>query len=472
MHELLKRAFPHLLLVVAALGSDSARANTGSFFGFGSRTASLGGAGVAAGFEGYAAYANPAGLALGGDRRLKISWGALFMQPVFVPITSVVTENDYVSDKTTPLSTNVDLNYRPTFSQAIGLTYRLFPESANFSFGLTVSLPVLYAAYMDTGPTLVPEYFLYRARTHRPQVEVGFGADLGGGFKVGVGLHMAFALNSRAEVFINTASTRISTMRFSSSLQPKLAPFAGILWTPGARPDDLALGLVVRLPASSENYMAVATGARVFGSFAAVDFNFLASGALYFDPLTVELGGALSHGNWGRTYAQLEYQVWAPFVAPLAALSQPQITCTDGAGAEDNCTGLVLSAGTAPTFSYVNLLVPRIGEEIRVTDAFRLRAGYAYKGSILASLPTGPGNYLDPPRHSLTAGAGLSFAKLLIWEVPTSLDLHAGVDFLEHQTVVKTPNLENGNPGSKVGAPGYEAGGILFGGGVSLSMAF
>ena len=117
--------FVFCFLFLSNFLSSSARANVGEAYGFGSRTASLGGAGVAWGTDAYAAYYNPAQLALPSDKRLQLSYGFIYMQPYFTPITNVLTQNKFISDS--DQYGNVDTtSYRPTFGQELGLTLRHF----------------------------------------------------------------------------------------------------------------------------------------------------------------------------------------------------------------------------------------------------------------------------------------------------------------------------------------------------------
>ncbi len=87
--------------------------------------------------------------------------------------------------------------------------------------------------------------------------------------------------------------------------------------------------------------------------------------------------------------------------------------------------------------------------------------------------PTEGGNYLDPAKHSLTLGWGLKYQHFLGFETGCQLDFNVLFQHLPVQHVVKSPGNEVGNLSDlKIGAPGYDAGGNILGGGVSLSLAF
>ncbi len=445
----------------------SAQANVGEAYGFGSRAAALGGAGVAYGFGGHAAYSNLAGLPFDGEKRLKLEYGILSMTPNFTSIQNVVVENAYVSDKVTV--GDVDTSYRSTLGQEIGVAFRLLPEAFNLTAGIALFLPLSQVAYLDTGEAFAPEYLLYRSRTQRPQVEFGMGADLGRGFRVGLGLHLAFSLTSSATVFLQADSNKPSSMRFNSSLKPKVSPVLGLHFAPPSDPEAYAVGLVVRFPVASPNTLFLKSGARAFGSlFPALDFNFNSVSSLLYDPLTIELGTSIRETSSGsRLYAQLDYQAWSKFEPPVLMIENPSVTSCGSSPC-----GIKISPGKNPPFGYQDIFIPRIGQEW-VFGTTSVRLGYSYRPSILTGLPTEAGNYLDPPRHNLTAGVGWVFSHFLSYNSPCTLDLHLAYSQLVTQHITKSPGDEagTGTGNLKIGAPGYDAGGNIYGGGLSLSLA-
>jgi hypothetical protein len=461
------------LLLIAAIFARTASANVGLDYGFGPQTAALAGAGAAYGFGAFAAYHNPAGLPFQGEKRLKLQLGVKLMKPSFIAIDNVVTENEYNSDQITV--SNVDTNYRSTIGQELGLVYRLFPASANLTFGIAGFLPLDQIAYMDTGETFVPEYVLYRSRTQRPQLELGFGADLSPRLHIGAGLHVAFTLTGSGTVFLQTEPATPSTMRFAASLKPKVGPQFGILYTSVTEtPEEaprLTMGAVLRTPVSSDNAIYLRSAGRFLGKDAgALDFHFDAISTLFYDPLTLEYGLTYLTSPINRVYFQLEFQRWSKFEPPALLIVNP----TNEACPSGNCA-IPISPGQLPALTYRDIWVPRIADEIQLGKV-TLRAGYAYRQSIFrddGNGPSGAGNYLDPSKHIFTAGAGIHFLHFLNFNVPCDIDFNLAWHHLVTQHVVKTAGDEAGTvTGSKIGAPGYDAGGNIFGGGLSLSLAF
>ncbi|HLE01027.1 MAG TPA: hypothetical protein VJB59_12240 [Bdellovibrionota bacterium] len=429
-------------------------ANAGDTFGLSSRSAALAQATTAWAFDGFAGYSNPAGLPLStrpeDNRRMALTWSLLGMRPDFKPINGVTTTNSYTADRAR--TGDVDVSYRSTLGQAFGVSYRL-EDKAKATLGLVFFLPLNQLAYLDTGEVYTPEYVLYRARTQRPQMELAAGAELVPGFHAGAGLHVSFGLTSTADVLLQSGE-KPSTMKFRATLKPKAAPYFGFLFMPGLK--NFSLGGVLRLPVSANNDMVLESGLPVLGQV--VPFKFSVESAIFYDPLTIQLGTSWAATEHWRILAELDYQAWRNF-------KQPMVTLVGLPG------GNPISSSMNPTFSYRDIVIPRLAHEVSWGEKI-VRLGYAYRPSIFKDLPNGPGNYLDPPQHIVTAGLGLRFKRFLHFDTPCSLDFHAGYHHLVTQQIAKTPGDETGNPAeSKIGAPGYDAGGKILGGGVSLSLA-
>jgi hypothetical protein len=454
-------------LILSARVVTPAYANVGETFGFGARSASLAGATVAAPTDGYSAYINPAALALSGDKRLVFSYGLLSMHPTFKPIDNVIVRNDYTAGSATPEPGNVDMNYRGTTGQAFGLAYRLAPQSGdrmNLSIGIMMFVPLNQIAYVDTGEAFVPEFFLYRARTQRPQIQLGTAIEPSLGWKVGLGLQIGYTLSSSATMFLTSNPARASSLRFSASMKPKATPYFGLLWDSDP---DFTLGLVARAPLTSDGVLNVTAGTQ-FLSSPSLDLGFVLRtlSALYYDPATLELGTTWRHSGASKLHLQVDYQLWQQFKPPVSTINGVDLTSCVG-----SC-GFAFTPSKNPIPTFRNILVPRIGEEISLNDDLTLRVGYSYRPSIIKEVPTEAGNYLDPAKHIFNAGLGFRFQTFLGFQTPSVLDVNATYQDLVDQAVIKSTGDETGAAGLKVGAPGYLAGGRVYGGGASVTVAF
>lgn len=460
-----------LVSAAATFFATAVHADVGDRFGFGSRDSALGGSYVAGAWEGYAAYANPAALSLQGDlseaqgpgdtRRLNISYGLILMVPSIKPISGVVTANAQTSDVSTPTSGSVDTDYKSTFGQALGVSYHLLPDIGNLTVGVVAYLPVSQLAYFDTGDAYQPEYLLYRADTQRPEIELGAGAEIYPGLRVGAGLHIAYSLTGTADFYIQSDPTHASSARISDSLSPKAAPYFGALWAPRGNADDFSIAAVVRLPVTSDGTLSVTNGAQLFGNLAALDYNLMALTSLYYDPLTLELGTAIRHSGIAKLYAQLDYEFWSKYQAPALAIQTTNVTSCPNDG---NC-GVTVVPSNNPQPQYRNILIPHVGEEIEISEATVVRAGYSFRPSMIEGEPIGAGNYLDPPTHEISAGLGFKFSHFLGYAAPCALDLHLAYDLLVSSHITKSDPTD-------IGAPGYDVGGNMIGGGTSVSLAF
>lgn len=453
------------LLSIHIFCSEKVLANVGEAYGFGSKMTALAGAGAAWGSGPYAAYHNPATLGAESDKRLQMAFGLVYAQPNFIPIQNIITQNKFNSDS--DVYSNVDVTYRPTLGEAIGISFKLFPD---VTLGATAFVPISQFAFMDSGEALVPEYVLYRARTQRPQVETALGIDLGKGLRAGAGLHMGFTLTSTASLFINTRANTASSIRFTSSLQPSLSPYFGLMYSPKENPQSLSFGAVYRMPLASNNTMNLNSAARVFGDFAAIDFNLQANSALFYDPASIELGTSFELFSGMQIFGQLDYQMWGRYQVPALKINQTEpTTCSASSGTP--CDTVTIAQGWTPSgLAFRNILVPRGGTEIAINDSSVFRFGYAYKPSFLNGLPTGSGNYLDPSKHMINLGFGFRSQEFLGYEIANQLDLNLIYHYLIHQHITKTPGNEAGDATDfKIGAPGYDMGGAVYGAGISLA---
>jgi hypothetical protein len=407
---------------------------------------------------------NPAALPIAGadserpGTRFVFSYGLIYMNPSFKGINNVLVENNYISTQDTKGS--VDTSYPHTLGQEIGAVFKAFPDFLNLTFGVTAYFPFDQLSFIDTGAALQPEYFMYRDQTQVPQLDFSLGGDFSQSFHFGFGLHTAYTLTGLSQNYLNTGSGP-STGRFSASIKPKMIPFFGLLFSPS---DDFSIGAVVRLAASSDSTVSITSGAEVVG--VVVPFSFAENSTVLYEPLSLELGTSFKTAKDWRTYVEADYQWWGRFQAPGLQIQNGQF-CQG-----TSPCGVNISASPGYDYGYQNIIIPRVAEEIAFGTTL-LRFGYAYQPSILKSLPTGAGNYLDPPKHLFNVGTSLEFHHFLGYDTPWRLDLNASYQLLVTQTITKTAGNEAGDPtDSKIGAPNYDAGGSVYGGGASVTFAF
>ncbi len=463
------------MTALALASACPARADIGGF-GFGSRTAGLAGAGAAWGFDAYSAYSNPAGLTEAAGKKLRLSYGWIFMDPKFTPIEGVTIENKFTSDQ--ERTGNVVDDYRSVLGQTIGAAALIAPDWYHLSAGLTIFTPFDPLGAIDTGEAYIPEYVLYRSRTQRPLLEAGLAAKLTPRLSLGLGLHIGYAITANGTAFLQTKTGTTSSMRVSASLKPKTSP--NLAWllvseTPQEEAGAWSFGQVLRTTHDAKATLNFNSSARAFGELAALDIRFGANSALFYDPLALETGFSWKHSPHGRLYLQADFQNWGSFQRPALAITDPTQTCEgeddDDTKCENNNDPLIVNPSILPGLSLRNIVTPRIAEEISF-ESSTLRVGYSYRPSMFRGLPSESGNYLDPSRHSVSAGWGRRFSKFLGWNTPAQLDVHGSYQHLVTAKVTKTAGDESGTnaAGNKIGAPGYAIGGRLWGGGATLTL--
>jgi hypothetical protein len=438
-----------MILFLSLFLGSSALADTGQMFGFGNRASAMTGHSAAAGFEALSAYSNPAGLARSSDKKLMFAYSTLWMKPQFKSISNVVVENQFVSDQTR--SGSAPTSYRTAFGNTFGLALKLAPEWYGLSAGFVLYSPLENTSTLDTGETYLPEYVLHRARAHRPQFHAGLGAQISAQWFLGLGMRIGYSTTSRSTFFLKTTSGEPTTMRFESTIQPRGGFTVGVQHTS----ESLQGGMLLRLPLRYPTTFSIDSTAEALGGLGGLDFNLAASTPLYYDPLSLEIGG-----TWGRSGAlQLEAQIawerWSDFEMPTIQIQNSTTR-----------QGVLISGSRLPNYALRDLVVPRFGVDVPL-GTLRLRGGYSYRASIFESLPTQAGNALDPPQHRVGLGVGIP----LSLSAPAELHLFLQGQFLASQNIVKSAGDEGGNlSDSKIGAPGYTAGGTVLGGGVGVTV--
>lgn len=452
-------------------------------YGFGSRTGGLAGAGAAWGADGYASYANPAALAVRDGKRLHFSTGLLFMRPRFLPISGVVIDNDYTGDRaaSNPLVGGVDVNYKDTVGQTIGLKLSLFPNGGNFSLGFSAFLPYQQTSYLDTGESFVPEYVLERARTQRLQFELGMGMRVFQGLHVGVGYHVALSVYGTAKTFLQSNGSKPSTLRFATSVKPAGSPVASLFYTSKGNeihagpnegpegPGHYTFGLVYRFATKSNAELDLKSSARALDTVAALNFRFTGISTMFYDPAALEFGSSWQVTEEWRAIAQMDYEMWSNYDQPSLRIINP---VTDTCQESNGSCGVNFSEGVRFPQAFRNTLTPRFAHEFYLGD-WTARAGYAYRQGILAEPPKGAGNVLDPSRHIFTGGFGVTMQEFVGLAAQHHLDVHFAYHSMVKQHATKTAGNETGNTASrKIGDPGYDVGGKAYGMGASLTFAF
>ena len=384
------------------------------------------------------------------DHPIAVEVGIEYLHQSLPDISNIVVENYSTSTALAPGASKtgtVSGNYPDTFAQTLKFQ-ALLDAALNFTVGLKTYLPLDGLSQVDTGNIYQPEFALYRAEAQRPRVLLTSGINLGPDWRVGLGVDVGFSVDAQADVFLQSGNGTVSDQRISAKIKPSLLPQASLAYK--------NYSFTVRAENKSTMELSTTAGARIFsGVSAGVDFNYTSESALFYQPWQFEFNGQNKlFDNLNFKYG-LSYELWSGYEARAAVIqSDVPIDCPSGAG---NCEPQ-FSSGQEPSFKARNIWVPEVAFDY-VMQNDTLEFGYRFKDSIFAGLPTGTGNYLDPPRHDVLVGFTHQTEKGWTWNI------HGQVSRLTNQTVVKSDPTD-------IGGPGYSVSGWLYGGGFSVAVPF
>ncbi|MGE4231887.1 MAG: OmpP1/FadL family transporter [Bacteriovoracia bacterium] len=422
-------------------------ASVGELYGYGSKPSGLANTMLSASTESTAAFYNPA--LLSNTPGLKASIGAAYMHHNFPSVHSVVVSNSATASVSGDLYGDMDTDYLDYFGQIIGVSYT-FSGLKNLSIGVTTSTPVTRLAYIDTGEPLAVEYFSYRSRIQRPQVYAGLGLKPLNNFMVGAGIAYATNMTATTSVYLSGSGASVSYQRFTTTVKPSVSPYAGLAWAP----KPFATALVFRLENRAKVSIDTQATARFFGAVTELPLTINSSSSLYYDPMQATWSNSISLGEF-LFIGELDWLRYSKFEAPTLSLVD-----------KGSITPLQQSVSVTPIMR--DIFVPKVGIEKKF-GSFSARIGYYYRQSPVSD-NRGSGNLVDPAKHVGTAGVGYEFKA---FGQVARVDLHGQYHKLVNQRVTKFGGNEVGTSGqSKVGSPGYDVGGTIYGGGGSLSMEF
>lgn len=382
------------------------------------------------------------------EHNITIELGLEFSHPALPTIHNVVIENPSTSTAvTSPQKGDVRSDYPDTFAQTLKVQALLNPEH-RWTAAVKTYLPLNGLTQVDTGNVYQPEFVLYRAESQRPRVLLTSGLDLNPDWRVGLGLDVGFSVSAQANVFLQSGAGTVSDQRISAKVKPSFVPQAAVAYQ--------NYTFTVRGENKANFDLSTIAGARIFSSVSAgVDFSYSSQSALFYQPWQLELTGENRVSEKLFLKYGLSYELWSGYQARAAVIrSDIPVSCPSGAS---DCTPQ-FSSGQLPAFKARNLWVPELGMVIALGKD-SIEWDYQFKDSIFKSVPTGTGNYLDPPRHDLKLGFTHPAESGLEWNI------HTSVSRLTEQTVVKSDSND-------IGGSGYQVSGWVYGGGVSVAIPF
>ncbi len=290
-----------------------------------------------------------------------------------------------------------------------------------------------------------PQFVVVDERRDRAHAMVAFGIRPLDRLAIGIGVSL-FA-DTIAQIGIDYGEKSGATM--DATLKPTRTLHAGILAGPWR---GVTAGLAYRAESSS----VIAFPTTLHAKIGAVegDVRVQSRNVVFFTPEQLALGAAKESGAWTIT-ADLIAARWSRMRDPNGEQS---VTVTGTPGLPPSPPAV---HEEDPGFH--DTLASRAGVEWRGPHAVALRGGWAFDPSP-APAPSPTRNLVDCTRHTLTAGAGITFREPAWLTGPLSLDTWAAWTHLMPRTVLRD------DPTDPVGS--YVAGGEMFSLGVSATFRF
>ena len=281
----------------------------------------------------------------------------------------------------------------------------------------------------------VPQFLVLADRAQSVALQLGVGAHVLPGLRVGVGFAALAAIVGT--VVVATDATGRASARVDDQLVASYAPVVGASYDLGPfRLSAVFRGeLVARFRITIE--------ARDIGLPLPV---FDIGGVAQYDPAQYAFEGAWVRSGWTLA-AGTTFKSWSAYPGPLVA------TTAD--------------SPAPPTPGFSNTWTVRAAAERRWQDRrshWALRGGWFYEPTP-APLAVGRANYLDNDRHAFTFGASVGTRTLGTY---VSLDAYGQMHVLGSRTSVKDAAVSATNPG----APSIASGGTLLLLGLAATVTF
>jgi long-chain fatty acid transport protein len=418
-----------LVVLCTALG---AQASPADLFGFGPESQGMAGLGTAVGRGFGTTYANPALLSRSHQRELALGY-------------QLVGYSLYARGPNAP----GDLSAEGLHGEFIGVVLPV-PFGGVLEDRITLGLGVFTPSKLIARARLLyperPQFPLLTDRAQSLNFNLGLGADIGHGLRVGAGF-MALAELVGTVVVRTDTTGRVGT-GVDDQLIATYAPIVGAAWD---FEKDWTAGLTWR--GALEGDFDVLVQVNDLGSLTVPDLHI--SGVAQYDPMQLQAEIGHEMGPWTFAAGAI-YRHWGAFHGWQKATVECPPSLPD-------CQALKVEP-----IEFHDTIAPRAGARYAFSltpDAkAEIRAGYAFEPTPLGA-QTGSANYFDSDRHVIAAGYGLDLAEPL---PPIKLDFFYQLQLLTPRTHDKGGGVDSAN----AGYPHVKTGGLVMNTGVVAGVKF
>ena len=401
-------------LLAACLATASSSASTMELYGFGARSIGLAGTSEAVAEDYFATYSNPANLALA--RRVHFGLGGHLVANSFA-VDRVGGQERYPTELPADLVTG-----------HLGVSAPLGGWLANrLAIGIAMHIPIGSPTQITSRDYRTPQVVLYDSIGDRLVVAFGVGARLLDWLSIGVSAQLLASLEGSAELHLSALEQRFTSKELDIDLLSRLYPIVGMTLHPG---DNFRFALVWRAAAQVDYRLPLEVFVEELGAL-----QFTIAGVGLYSPDSFVAASSWRFGDRALLTAAATWARWSrmPPLAPDLAVDMGGEQL--GPGGEQ--LRLLHVRSTQIAMAAKDIVVPRVGFELRQSPWWRWRAGLRYRPTPFPKAD-GSANYLDAAATTVAFGGTLALHdEEEIARRPLQVDIALGWTRLSRRTVDK-----------------------------------
>ncbi len=420
------------LLIIAALVSYKAEASYPEMFGASFSTTYIGNQANLDINDPSNNYYAPA--ILGFSDKVNVLLQATSSATHFKPMNNIVVTNSTNGSSTS--TGNVSNDYQKFYGGSMHFALPIGYQHLG-TLGLSLYLPIGHLVETNSGDPFLPEYVMYHSRYRRGSIYLNFAKKLSDDWAFSLGTIVGFQASAEARTNLSlNGGTKGSWGR----AQSKIAPSLGVITSVVKKFDNAKLYFAFQQEMKSN------LRANVFGDVVDPSIGLFQAdidAMIFYDPQTFRLGSSFKVGA-SEFYAGAEYQSWSGYIPPVVRIKKTG--------------GVIVSSTNYEKIQIRDTINPRLGYSLELTDRWKTGLGVAYRMSPLKGNFSDAGNSIDTDTYIFTTG--LQY-RIVIWSKDVNLGTAVEYQQLKKKHIEKSPGQEDGSPGSKIGAGGYDIGGTV-----------